>query len=892
VSRKSLIFSLLLLALAVAVGTWVFWAKLLWAFNGFQTLDKDQLELWEKRRDLVWPVLVAVGLGIWGLVRLLWTQAATDEKTATTQRAAELAYLKNLRREYELPEVEDAYTSQEGDIRQHEHLPERWFKAQLRYDRHKAADNPHEANTPAEHHDDLLKAFAKHPWLVLLGEPGMGKTFSLWRIAAEYAGHAVKDARKPLPVIIPLNEWIDKDQTLEAFVSQQMQGLAPFYAPLRDNMRLLPLLDALNEIPFDQRDQKLEQVKEWVRKKHDYPGLLLTCRLRDYTLELVQDLDRLTIEPLTPPRIHDFLHNYFRHVFRKGQEAGKTADRLFWQLTGGEAMQQAWQRWQVHKPAWKIRLRHWFERDYTQPTWENFWKPEQPQGWYWEHGYYWDGGRLEHLNNPRSLLKLAENPYLLTMIAKIFHQEGQLPDSKRSLFEHFVGVLLDREQRDKNRQQEDIPPRRQLEDKLKELAWELQSQGSGMDEARTTLLRSEAEQVVPAAWLKFSHAANLLEIIGDKVRFSHQLLQEFFTAQSFKERREQGWKASQIWSESGWKANGWEVATELALEYELDLKPFLHWLAEGNPKLAAKIAREQHLLDGGLFAEFRAQWQNAITDIEHYPNPHERHAISTVLAWLDWDNRPHIGVTADGLPDIDWVEIPAGEFIFSEEGELGRQTLHLETYRMNRYPVTNAQFHAFVVADDGYGNDDWWQDLQKPETPHESYWKESNRPVEQVDWYEAMAFSRWLSKKMDLDIRLPTEEQWEKAARGTDGREYPWEGSYKIGYANIDEAARYGVGEKVGEYFLGETSAVGIYPQGKSPYGLMDMSGNVWEWCLNKYEEPQITTADVSGGVRVVRGGAWDYYSGDCRSSFRFDRRPHYRLSYQGFRLVVVLSPH
>jgi formylglycine-generating enzyme required for sulfatase activity len=299
------------------------------------------------------------------------------------------------------------------------------------------------------------------------------------------------------------------------------------------------------------------------------------------------------------------------------------------------------------------------------------------------------------------------------------------------------------------------------------------------------------------------------------------------------------------------------------LEYEPDLKPFLNWLAEGNPKLAAKIAREQGLLDDTLFAEFREQWQNAITDIEHYPNPHERHAISTVLAWLNWDNRPGLGID-----DIDWVEI--------------------DGYKMSRYLVTNTQFQAFVT-DGGYDTDEWWQKLQKPETPHESYWKENNRPVEQVDWYEAMAFCRWLSKKLDLDIRLPTEEQWEKAARGTDGREYPWGDGYKIGYANIDETACYG-GEKVGELFLGKTSAVGLYPQGQSPYGLMDMSGNVWEWCLNKYEETQMITPDLSGGVRVVRGGSWNSYTESCRSSFRDPRLPDFR-GLQGFRLWCC-SPH
>ncbi len=179
------------------------------------------------------------------------------------------------------------------------------------------------------------------------------------------------------------------------------------------------------------------------------------------------------------------------------------------------------------------------------------------------------------------------------------------------------------------------------------------------------------------------------------------------------------------------------------------------------------------------------------------------------------------------------------------------------------------------------------KDLQKPDSLPSHRWTEGNRPVERVSWYDAMAFCRWLSKKMDLDIRLPTEEQWEKAARGTDGREYPWGDGYKEGFANIDEKNSEGSGE----YYLEETSAVGIYPQGKSPYGLMDMSGNVWEWCLNKHEESQITTADVSGGVRVVRGGAWGGFTESCRSSFRYHGNPGYRLNNQGFRLLCCF-PH
>ncbi len=167
-----------------------------------------------------------------------------------------------------------------------------------------------------------------------------------------------------------------------------------------------------------------------------------------------------------------------------------------------------------------------------------------------------------------------------------------------------------------------------------------------------------------------------------------------------------------------------------------------------------------------------------------------------------------------------------------------------------------------------------------------SSWTESNRPVESVNWYDAMAFCRWLSAKTGQEIRLPTEQEWEKAATG-----YGWSG-ISVGrvtkWAMLISTKRCGNAET---YNLQETSAVGIYPQGESPYGLMDMSGNVWEWCLNKYEEPQMTTPDLSGGVRVVRGGAWYYGSGYCRSSFRDHSYPDDRNLSQGFRLLCCF-PH
>ncbi|MEZ5475948.1 MAG: SUMF1/EgtB/PvdO family nonheme iron enzyme [Thiolinea sp.] len=583
--------------------------------------------------------------------------------------------------------------------------------------------------------------------------------------------------------------------------------------------------------------------------------MLLTCRLRDYRGPLEQELDRLSIEPLDPPRIHDFLHNYFA----EDEAAHEMAENLFWQLAGGEFMRNSWEDWK--RFGYDQWARFWAFKN-VPVAWRHIVKQKFHEDWQ-------DHYRKQCLRDPRSLMKLAANPYLLTQMVVIYSEQQQLPQSRIELFSEFVEDLIYREVQAKPENHYPKAHQADLQVELKQLAWQLQSRTGSLEEARTTLPRAEAEQTMPLVRLEFAAAASLLELTRDSVRFSHQLLQEFFTAQSFGERREAGLNASDLWpADRWWETNGWEEAAKLAAEYEADPKLFLQWLAAGNPKLAAEIAREQGMLDQSLFSTFRNQWQVAITDIENCPNPHERHAISTVLAWLDWDKRPGIGLDANGLPDIAWVEC--------------------DGYKLGKYPVTNMQFQAFI-KDGGYETEEWWRGLQKPDSLPNHRWTEGNRPVESVNWHDAMAFCRWLSARKGLDIRLPTEQQWEKAARYPDGREYPWAGGYKTGHANINETWDH---DKVGEYNLQETSAVGIYPNGQSHLGLMDMAGNVWEWCLNQYDKPEMVDPDLSDDYRVVRGGSWYGESEDCRSSARLDWHPLDRLSNQSFRAVWCLRPH
>ncbi len=159
-----------------------------------------------------------------------------------------------------------------------------------------------------------------------------------------------------------------------------------------------------------------------------------------------------------------------------------------------------------------------------------------------------------------------------------------------------------------------------------------------------------------------------------------------------------------------------------------------------------------------------------------------------------------------------------------------------------------------------------------------------------MSWYDAVAFTRWLTARLHeagqldaaTEIRLPTEEEWEKAARGTDGRQYPWGNGYKAGFANVREQEG-----PIGAAGVGQTTAVGSYPQGASPFGAHDMAGNVWEWTLTEYEGQNALDL-TNDRPRVLRGGSWLFYPVYACASYRYDYGPPDRYSLSGFRVVMA----
>jgi formylglycine-generating enzyme required for sulfatase activity len=259
----------------------------------------------------------------------------------------------------------------------------------------------------------------------------------------------------------------------------------------------------------------------------------------------------------------------------------------------------------------------------------------------------------------------------------------------------------------------------------------------------------------------------------------------------------------------------------------------------------------------------------------------DRVAAGNELAEIN-DPRLGVGLRDDGTPDIAWIDMWAGKFIFGNPDRNafgGPRKTDLSAFRIARYPITHCQFQAFVDADDGYRNPDWWNGLseiglrQRSEGPLQPEFPYANRPRENVSWYEAMAFCAWLSTRLGILVTLPTEQQWEKAARGLLGRLYPYGNDFDPTKANTMESG------------IHETSAVGVFIAGASPYSIHDMSGNVWEWTSTEYATGRRGDRG-SCEPRVLRGGAWDSNQHLARATYRNHYELDSRFNFIGFRVV------
>lgn len=751
---------------------------------------------------------------------------------------------------------------------------------------------------------------------VLLGEPGTGKTWTLGRLVFDYAD-TWRDAPPSqrgqclIPVLIPLNQFNgsraregkpDQPLSFASYVLSKLDVLQPYYPRLLREGRAILLCDALNEMPrqspLDGRDLVAE-VREYLRDK---PHYLVSCRVADYTLR--PDLDAL--KPLEQVRVREFdLHQIRQAIHsRMGREAGEE----LWTALGGSDLLFAF-------------LEALVERGKA----EAFWEASAEFSWRdgtWEQQRAWRA-----MHSGARLIPLARNPFMLGVMGDIYQERGQIPPSRGKLFEEFVEILLEREESLSAQRGENFPPHDEIIVYLVELARALQGR-------RTTTLpyaealgiasggEGEAQRLLIAA-----QSASILSDDGASYKFTHQLLQEYFAAKIMLEAMEADEKAGsharamELFGKDWWDAGVWRETTVILGEFlgEGAVGPnrVTRWLAPVTPEVALEVITRNA---GGLaLDDVLPETRSALVDSaqakaeydfsthtwrEVNPDPRGRASAWRVLGKLHEDNRP--GVLDFNIP---WCKVPAGTFQMGGDpqvpvGAWDGACIPLDyDYWIAPYPVTYAQYERFV-ADDGYTDDhhDCWTDAGWtwkgnriiPEAWDNPQWHILNHPVVGVTWYEAYAFTRWLNKRglvtsptsePGYEIRLPTEAEWEKAARYPDGRKFPWGNNYISGYANLDETA-----DSVGPHYLQRTTAVGIYPDGKQDkIGTFDLAGNVWEWCISKwaskYQHPEDITPE-GDSRRCMRGGYWGSYQASARAAVRPIDYPGARINSGGFRVI------
>lgn len=280
------------------------------------------------------------------------------------------------------------------------------------------------------------------------------------------------------------------------------------------------------------------------------------------------------------------------------------------------------------------------------------------------------------------------------------------------------------------------------------------------------------------------------------------------------------------------------------------------------------------------------------------PAPTTEHdPLATMQLPVDFPPPPDVSAILP--PPFAWCYVPKGMVRMAGGGyvpEDGR-SYAVGSFYIGKFPVTNAQYARFM-SDGAYQRQAFWTGAgwrwrqtngwHEPEHWQDPRFNHNDHPVVGVSWYEAVAFVRWLNLRLHHQqkrenqpqftgsLRLPTEHQWQLAAQGEEGREFPWGDDWDVQRCNTGRTGTNRV-----------TDFDGV---NNSPYGVVDLAGNVWDWCLTQYKTGRndITTA---GEPRIWRGGSWSDDISFARTKMRLHDQPHMRFNDVGFRITCVFRP-
>jgi formylglycine-generating enzyme required for sulfatase activity len=509
-------------------------------------------------------------------------------------------------------------------------------------------------------------------------------------------------------------------------------------------------------------------------------------------------------------------------------------------------------------------------------------------------------GLWKRIGEAPELLALAANPLMLQIIALVHRDRGALPERRVELYDECINVLL--EHWDRAKQGLDVPlTAKEARRVLRPIAYWMHQIPERRFAVAAELLPQVKRGLAEFPRRKLA-AEEFLETIRDRsglftghgvdeYGFQHLSFQEFLAAE---EIREQGLFRALVrhYGEAWWREvtrllMGLEnpscfesfmrelVKSERLLHHHdltaacvndaftVSAAPFVKALssalAQRSKRPAAGVRQYSLLLAlRALPAEALGPGVPVIRRAAAQAMTEAGRELALELLARAGVELPVARDAATGLPELvinprdgmELVLIPAGEFLAGHKDEPDNRPrrMPLDSFYLARYPVTNAQYAKFLEANPDAERPAYWDDAE---------FNEPQQPVVGVTWGEAKAYCRWAG------LRLPTEWEWEKGARGTDGRAYPWGDE-----PPAETRANFGGN-------VGKPTPVGSYPAGASPYGLMDMAGNVWEWTASEYEKTK---------NRTVRGGAFGNRSQYLRAAYRSHVRPVDRDYVFGFR--------
>lgn len=712
----------------------------------------------------------------------------------------------------------------------------------------------HREKDPVVDIEDLV---GKNRDLLIEGHAGSGKTTLLKHVA--YCLTSQSDERRQingldgfLPVLVFLKDLrslfehprVKRDEVVTA------QELLTHYFGRRQNVfefetlqkfveteKVVFLLDGLDELDPEHREAVVNAFAS-LRNKYQGNKIVFSSRPHGLTGAAVDKFGKnhVKILPLNMPQVETFIEKWFRHVFSRSATVGAKTARAM----------------------------------------------------------------ISDIKDHPATDRLIDNPLMLTAICILYHDGKELPGQRAELYKKFVNSLLYRR----------LGNPEKVHEFLIALAFRMHEIGAkGVDRVFSVEILQEANEKqagetdkeyrrrLEESFDDIESKCGLLRFENGQYVFWHLTFQEFLAAVYIVDNHMDYAKAI----ESFWDNDRYKEVIELYIGY----------LSIENKKWANRIVGDIISVDEQApFHKWLLASRSLIDIHKQRRDPAVLHNAKTrLLAVTSADIASRIRVEAGEI--LGWLGDTRDlkEFVRVSEGtyHIGTGIATLKAFGIGKYPVTNSWFEEFIDSG-GYMDEKYWSHegrkwlnhtrATKPMLWDERKWKCPNSPVVGVSWYEADAFTRWLTSALDdgYVYRLLDEKEWEAAAAGPKGRKYPWGDKWDENLCNTSESR------------IDKTSPVGIFANGATPEGICDMAGNVWEWTRTDYHSQRdfddftldervrrlwdegksaeyfSKLEEVNRELPVLRGGSWFDFQSFARCAFRGGYFPGYRFDFIGFR--------